>query len=64
MAEVDRRRDYVNVREAARLLGVHENTIRNWVDDGRLSARRLPGSGYRRILVASIQRILDEESRG
>lgn len=39
----------LNVREAARLLGVHENTIRNWVAAGVLNADHLPGSGYIRI---------------
>ena len=54
--------EYVNVREAARLLGVHENTVRAWVDSGVLSARRLPGSGFRRVSVASIQAVLDLDS--
>ena len=44
-------RGRLGVREAARLLGVHENTIRNWVDDGTLDAERLPGSGYIRIPI-------------
>lgn len=58
--------EYVSVREAARLLGVHENTVRAWVDAGWLTARRLPGSGFRRVSVASIQAVLDldaEEGR-
>src|SRR5438270_13038697 len=48
---------FVSVREAATRLGVHENTIRNWVDRGLLRAVRLPGSGYRRIDVAGVERI-------
>ncbi len=47
----------LNVREAARRLGVHENTIRNWVDRGILSATRLPGSGFRRLDVAEVDRL-------
>lgn len=39
----------LNVRETATLLGVHENTVRNWVERGVLRAYRLPGSGYRRF---------------
>lgn len=40
---------WLTVREAARLLGVHENTIRNWERRGILRALHLPGSGYRRF---------------
>lgn len=42
--------DTMPVREAARLIGVHENTIRNWCNAGLLRFRTLPGSGYRRVL--------------
>lgn len=50
----------LNVREAARRLGVHENTIRNWVDRGILRATRLPGSGFRRLDVAEVDRLARE----
>jgi excisionase family DNA binding protein len=52
-------RGCLNVREAAARLGVHENTIRNWVDTGVLAAERLPGSGFRRIPLTEIERIED-----
>jgi excisionase family DNA binding protein len=38
----------ITVREAARLLGVHENTVRRYVDRGLIPAERLP-TGVRRI---------------
>jgi excisionase family DNA binding protein len=38
----------MQVREAARALGVHENTIRRWEERGLLRAVRLP-SGVRRF---------------
>src|SRR5205085_10814263 len=41
-------------------LGVHENTIRHWVDSGTLQAQRLPGSRFRRIVADSVQRLLDK----
>ena len=41
----------LNVREAARLMGVHENTIRNWVHEGVLDAEYLPSSGFIRIPI-------------
>jgi excisionase family DNA binding protein len=47
----------VNIRAAAARLGVHENTIRNWVDRGILQAIRLPGSSFRRIPVSDLQRL-------
>jgi len=47
----------MKVREAARTLGVHENTIRRWEERGLLRAVRLP-SGVRRFRpedVAAVQ---------
>ena len=41
-------------------MGVHENTIRNWVDRGILRATRLPGSGFRRLDVAEVDRLARE----
>ena len=38
----------VNVREAARMLDVHENTIRAWSDNGTLTDHRVAGP-YRRF---------------
>jgi excisionase family DNA binding protein len=53
--------DEMNVREVAELLGLHENTIRNMADDGRLPpARRLPGSGFRRFRRADVLRMRAE----
>jgi excisionase family DNA binding protein len=41
--------ELIGAREAARRLGVHENTVRNWHEAGILpAAETLPGSGYRR----------------
>jgi excisionase family DNA binding protein len=47
----------LNVRETARRLEVHENTVRNWEDRGLIRAVRLPGSGYRRFDLAEIERL-------
>ena len=41
-------KEFLNVRDTARVLGVHENTIRNWESRGLLRAIHLPGSGFRR----------------
>lgn len=43
----------MQVREAARALGVHENTLRRWADAGYITPVRLP-SGVRRFRDADI----------
>lgn len=50
----------LSVRETARRLGVHENTVRNWEEKGLLHAAKLPGSGYRRFDVAEVERLRRE----
>jgi hypothetical protein len=53
-------RELLNVRETARALGVHENTIRNWEARGLLHAVRLPGSGFRRFSRVDIEHLRSE----
>jgi excisionase family DNA binding protein len=53
-------RELLNVRDTARALGVHENTVRNWEQRGLLRAVRLPGSGFRRFAAADVERHRDE----
>jgi excisionase family DNA binding protein len=40
--------EWVSLRQAAELLGVHPATVRNWADKGDLASRRTPG-GHRRF---------------
>jgi excisionase family DNA binding protein len=40
--------EWISLRQAAELLGVHPATVRNWADKGDLVARRTPG-GHRRF---------------
>ena len=40
--------EWVSLREAADMLGVHPATVRNWADKGDLPSRRTPG-GHRRF---------------
>lgn len=51
--------DLFNVRQTAKELGVHENTVRNLEKRGELKAVRLP-SGVRRFRKADIARMRDE----
>ncbi len=53
-------RELLNVRDTARALGVHENTIRNWESRGVLRAVRLPGSGFRRFAAQDVGRLRAE----
>jgi len=59
-ARVRVRREHVTVREAARLIGVHENTIRKWEERGIIRAIHLPGSNFRRVPAAEIDRLRAE----
>ncbi|MBZ0276088.1 MAG: helix-turn-helix domain-containing protein, partial [Anaerolineae bacterium] len=40
--------EWVSLRQAADMLGVHPATVRNWADRGDLPSRRTPG-GHRRF---------------
>jgi DNA mismatch repair protein MutH len=51
---------YVTLKRAAQTLGVHEQTLRSWEKRGLIRMIRLPGSGYRRVPVAEIERLQDE----
>jgi excisionase family DNA binding protein len=46
----------LTVSQAASVVGVHENTIRNWEARGLIRAVRLPGSGHRRFLPSEVER--------
>src|SRR5580658_8772066 len=52
--------EFLNVRQTADELGVHENTVRNLERRGQLKAIRLPGSGFRRFLKEDVDRMRRE----
>ena len=52
--------EFLNVRQTANELGVHENTVRNLESRGKLKAIRLPGSGFRRFLKEDVDRMRRE----
>lgn len=45
--------DWISLRRAADILGVHPATVRNWADKGELPSRRTPG-GHRRFHRADL----------
>jgi len=51
-------RDYLRTSEAAEFLGVSPGTVRNWVRQGKLKARRLPQNGYRLFLESDLEAVL------
>jgi excisionase family DNA binding protein len=44
------------ISEAAERLGVHENTVRNWIDQGLLDGYRTP-TGRRKLRLDSVERL-------
>jgi len=46
--------EFMLVSEAAQCLGVTAGTVRNWVEAGRLRAKRHPMNGYRMLLKTDI----------
>lgn len=51
--------DLLTVRQAARLLGVHANTVRSWTDAGLLTCLRINTRGDRRYRRSEIESFLE-----
>lgn len=49
----------IPISEAAERLGVHENTVRNWIDQGLLDGYRTP-TGRRKLRLNSVERLQRE----
>jgi len=50
----------LTVREVARLLHIHSNTVRRWSDQGRIRVYRITPRGDRRFRRVDIARYLAE----
>jgi excisionase family DNA binding protein len=50
----------LTIREVARLLHVHPNTLRRWSNEGRIRAYRSTSRGDRRYKREEIAQFLDE----
>lgn len=55
--------EYVQVAEAAEILGVSPNTVRTWAEDGRLPMHRNPANGYRLFRRADLEEFLRETAK-
>jgi excisionase family DNA binding protein len=63
MSSVDDEPPFLSVGETARLLGVHENTVRNWVKSGVLTTARPPGAKQHRFARDEVDRLLRERGK-
>ncbi len=50
--------DYVKIAEAARMLGVSQNTLRAWAASGRVPVTRNPVNGYRLFRRSDLEQLL------
>jgi len=55
--------DYALTAEAARILGVSVNTVRNWARDGKIPHRRNPANGYRMFRRTDLEMFLEEATK-
>lgn len=39
--------EFIKIAEAAKVLGVSQNTLRKWASDGKIPMSRNPANGYR-----------------
>jgi len=60
MASEERISNMLNIREVARMLHVHPNTIRRWSNEGRIKAYRINSRGDRRFKREEVARFLGE----
>ena len=47
--------DFLTVEEVAERCRVSDQTVRNWIDSGRLKAKRLGGEGSRTIRIPRVE---------
>lgn len=51
--------EYMNIKDAAKYLGVTENTLRNWENNHKIPVYRNPLNGYRLYEKESLDQILN-----
>lgn len=55
--------EYVRVAEAADMLGVSQNTVRAWAEEGKIPMHRNPANGYRLFRQTDLDRFLQKAAR-
>lgn len=51
---------YLRIKDAAQLLGVCDNTLRNWGRAGKISEHRHPVNNYRLYREADLKKLMRE----
>lgn len=54
---IDAAPEFLNVRETARRLAVHENTVRSYAKQGLLPDARVPGTSFYRFRASDVERL-------
>ena len=52
--------EYLQTAEAAECLGVAQNTLRKWAEQGEIPMRRNPANGYRLFRRTDLNRFLEK----
>jgi excisionase family DNA binding protein len=55
--------DYLLTAQAAEVLGVSQNTLRTWADEGKIPTRRNPANGYRLFQRKDLEAFLRQVER-
>ena len=55
---------FINIKDAAKILGVSKLTLRNWDRDGKLVAKRHPINNYRVYLAEDLDKIIQKIESG
>lgn len=55
--------EYVKTAEAAEILGVAQNTLRKWAEQGKIPMHRNPANGYRLFKRSDLDAFLRETAR-
>ncbi len=55
--------EYVKVAEAARILGVSQNTLRSWAESGKIPMHRNPANGYRLFRREDLEKFLQDVAK-
>ncbi|MBA4017004.1 MAG: MerR family DNA-binding transcriptional regulator [Pirellula sp.] len=55
--------EYVQIAEAAEIVGVSQNTLRAWAEQGKIPMHRNPANGYRLFRQTDLDRFLQKTAR-
>ena len=55
--------DYVLTAEAAKVLGVSQNTLRAWAEAGKIPVHRNPANGYRLFRRSDLDNFLNQVAK-